>query len=105
MPRTSAIPNPPLPGWGKLDLAWPARRVPALRGGRGGWSGAGEVVAGVLLVVTWALLWAFLIAGVVEPAGDLGARAAAHPSLRAPALLDARPGGEPGPVDTTGRAP
>jgi hypothetical protein len=102
MPRTSAIPNLPLTGWGRLDLASPAPARPRRRD-RG--KGAGELVAAVLLVVAWAMLWAFFVVGVVEPGADLGARAAAHPSLQTPALPDARSGAEPGPVDTTGRAP
>ena len=102
MPRASAIPNLPLTGWGRLDLARPAPARPR-RPER--WSRAGEPVAAALLVVAWAMLWAFFVVGVVEPAADLGARAAAHPSLEAPALPDARSGAEPGPVDTTGRAP
>ncbi len=110
MPRTSAIPGLPLSGWGRLEAA----RPPATAGRRhpGRWNGAGEVVAAVLLVIAWAMLWTFFVAGVVEPAARLGAqatsrgaRAVAHPSLATPALPHARSGAEPGPVDTTGRAP
>ncbi len=103
MPRTSAIPNLPLPGWGRLDVANP--RVAARDRRPARWRGAGEVLAAVLLVVAWAMLWTFFVAGVVEPAANLAGRAAAHPSLVAPALPDAGRGAEPGAVDTTGRAP
>ena len=105
MPRTSAITKLSLPGWGGLELGSRTARSPAHdRPSRIG--GVGEVAAGVLLVVAWAMLWAIFLAGVVEPAAALRASAADHPSLDASMVLpDARPGAEPGPVDTTGRAP
>ncbi len=107
MPGTSAIPNLPLPGWGRLEEATPAARAPGRGATRrpGRWGGVGELLAAALLVVGWAMLWAFFVAGVVEPAADLAARAADNPSHPAPPLTHARPGAEPGPVDTTGRAP
>ena len=106
MPRTSAITNLPLPGWGGLGLGASAARRAARRRLPGRPGAPTEIAAGALLIVVWAMLWAFFISGVVEPAAGLRARAAAHPSLDvAAALPDARPGPGPQVVDTTGRAP
>ncbi len=68
--------------------------------------GAGEIAVGAMLVVLWTMLWAFFIAGVVEPAARLRSVAGRHPSVDvAMALPPARPGGGPRPVDTAGGAP
>ena len=104
MTRTSAITSElPVP-------AWVGRRT-ATRGGTGtdpatatrrrtpGGSGLAEIVAGVLLLVAWAFLWTFFIAGVVGPAAGL-ARTADRPWLDVSA---ASPG--PGPVDMPPAAP
>ncbi len=97
-----------MPEWGGLLLGLPGT---ASRGAIGGrrprhrWIAAGEVAVGALLVVVWAMLWAFFIAGVVEPAAGLRTTAG-HPSVDvAAALPPARSGDGPGPVDTTGGAP
>jgi len=106
MPRASAIIGLRAPGWGPAALdpgASPTRtrkRSPAPRGG------AVEVAAGVALVIVWAALWAFFIAGVVEPGAALRASAAAHPSLEpAAAVSEARPAAGPGAVDRASLAP
>lgn len=107
MTRTSAIRNIPVPEWGGLQLGLPTasrraaneQRIPSR------WSGLGEIAVGALLVVAWAMLWAFFIAGVVEPAAGMRARVADHPSLGvAAALPPARSGAAPGAVDTAGTA-
>ena len=65
--RPSALPRP---------LAGPARRPPGANP-----SSAGEVAAGVLLLVVWTLLWSFFLMAVVEPGAALR-RAAEAPAPR-----------------------
>jgi hypothetical protein len=60
-----------LPAARRLEL----RSPPAARGS------AREVLAAVLLVVAWTMLWGFFVAGVAEPGARLAASAAAHPSV------------------------
>jgi hypothetical protein len=108
MTRTSAIAHLPAPGRGGLRLdsskSAPRQRTNQQRQGLR-WSAPGELAAGALLLVAWALIWAFFIAGVVEPAAGMQARAA-RPRLDVSTTLPiARSGADPGPVDTTGRAP
>ena len=40
----------------------------------------GEVLAAVLLLAFWIVLWSFFVTAVVEPGARLGSRAVAHGS-------------------------
>jgi hypothetical protein len=52
---------------GRLVAApWPSRR-PAPSGPNPAW----EIVAGVLVLVAWAMLWSFFLTAVVEPGATL----------------------------------
>lgn len=96
-----------MPGWGGLT-AGPeveSHRAAAEPRGASSWSGPGEIAAGALLVVVWAMLWALFIAGVVEPAAAMRAAADRPRAEIAMASPFARPGDGPGPVDTTGGGP
>ncbi|HVO19051.1 MAG TPA: hypothetical protein VMU15_07335 [Anaeromyxobacter sp.] len=62
---------------GPRPLPLPGRRAPGATP-----SSAGEVLAGVLLLVVWTLLWIFFLAAVVEPGAALRSAAAA-PAPRA----------------------
>ena len=109
MPRTSAITNDlPLPGWvGRSpgSSKFLLRNVAAGRRGRSFRTSLGEIAVGALLVIGWAMLWAFFIAGVVEPAAGMRA-VVDRPGLGVSAASPpARSRAGPGPVDTTGGAP
>jgi hypothetical protein len=93
--RTSVRPLP-LPG--PERLATPPRRprlalpTPATRRGP-----AREVVAALLLLVAWALLWSFFVTAVAGPGARLAALAATHPSVApAPVAAAAEAGGAAG---------
>lgn len=80
LPAPSPGRAPALPA--REPLAAPLRRprlalpTPATRRGP-----AREVIAAVLLLLLWALLWGFFVTAVAEPGAQLAARAAEHPSL------------------------
>jgi hypothetical protein len=108
MARTSAIRNIHAPEWGGFPLGRSntgSPRTAAERRRAPGWSGPGEIAAGALLVVVWAMLWAFFIAGVVEPAAGMRAAADRPRAEIAAASPFARPGAGPRSVDTTGGGP
>ena len=89
-PRLASLPPPAAPTAAatRPSLSVPARPAarpaprrlelrppPAARGP------AREVLAAVLLVVAWTMLWGFFVTGVAEPGARLAASAVAHPSL------------------------
>jgi hypothetical protein len=73
LPRPERPPTPPR----RPQLALP---TPATRRGP-----AREVIAALLLLFAWTLLWGFFVTAVAEPGAQLVARAAQHPSVAPPA--------------------